>query len=66
VSDPENQNLVPNLTLLTAPSDLILNPGDWIFQHPKQSDALFQFQEIRLVRAGRLMENRWRSFPRRY
>ncbi len=66
VSDPENQNLVPNQTLLTAPDHVTLGPGDWVFQHPKQSDALFQFEEILLVRGGRLQEERWRAFPRRY
>ena len=66
VSDPENQNLVPNQSLLTAPQNITLAPGDWIFLHPKQSDALFQFEEIMLVRGGRLQEERWRAFPRRY
>ncbi len=66
VSDPENQNLVPNQSLLTAPRNISLAPGDWIFMHPKQSDALFQFEEIMLVRGGRLQEERWKAFPRRY
>ena len=66
VSDPENQNLVPNQSLLTAPQSITLAPGDWIFMHPKQSDALFQFEEIMLVRGGRLQEERWGAFPRRY
>jgi len=34
--------------------------------HPKQSDALFQFEEIMLIRGGRLQEESWRAFPRRY
>jgi hypothetical protein len=66
VSDPENQNLVPNQSLLTAPRHVALTPGDWVFMHPKQSDALFQFEEILLVREGRLQEERWKAFPRRY
>jgi D-serine deaminase-like pyridoxal phosphate-dependent protein len=66
VSDPENQNLVPNQSLLTAPQHVTLAPGDWVFMHPKQSDALFQFEEILLVRGGRLQEDRWGAFPRRY
>lgn len=66
VSDPENQNLVPNQSLVTAPQDVTLNPGDWVFLHPKQSDALFQFEEILLVRGGRLQEERWGAYPRRY
>lgn len=66
VSDPENQNLVPNQSLVTAPQDVVLNPGDWVFLHPKQSDALFQFEEILLVRGGRLQKDTWRAYPRRY
>jgi D-serine deaminase-like pyridoxal phosphate-dependent protein len=66
VSDPENQNLVPNQSVVTAPQDVNLGPGDWVFMHPKQSDALFQFEEIMLVRGGRLQEESWKAFPRRY
>lgn len=66
VSDPENQNLVPNQSVVTAPQDVTLAPGDWVFMHPKQSDALFQFEEIMLVRGGRLQEESWKAFPRRY
>jgi len=66
VSDPENQNLVPNQPLITAPQDVLLNPGDWVFLHPKQSDALFQFEEILLVRGGRLQKDKWKAYPRRY
>ncbi len=66
VSDPENQNLVPNQSVVVAPQDVTLGPGDWVFMHPRQSDALFQFEEIRLVRGGRLLEERWGAFPRRY
>ena len=64
--DPENQNLVPNRSLITAPQHITLAPGDWVFMPPKQSNALFQFEEILLVRGGRLQEQRWRAFPRRY
>jgi D-serine deaminase-like pyridoxal phosphate-dependent protein len=66
VSDPENQNLVPNQSLVTVPNDVSIRPGDWVFLHPKQSDALFQFEEILLVRGGRVQEQRWNAFPRRY
>jgi D-serine deaminase-like pyridoxal phosphate-dependent protein len=66
VSDPENQNLVPNQSLVTVPNEVAIRPGDWVFLHPKQSDALFQFEEILLVRGGRVQEQRWSAFPRRY
>jgi D-serine deaminase-like pyridoxal phosphate-dependent protein len=63
---PENQNLVPNQSLLVAPSSPPINPGDWIFHYPRQSDAIFQFESLLLVRGGRLQTNSWRAFPRRY
>lgn len=66
VADPENQNLVPNQTLLVAPKAPTIAPGDWVFQQPRQSDAIFQFEDILLVRGGRLLPERWRAFPRRY
>jgi D-serine deaminase-like pyridoxal phosphate-dependent protein len=66
VSDPENENLVPNETLLVAPSSPAIGPGDWVFQHPRLADALFQFEEILLVRGGRLQADRFRAYPRRY
>jgi D-serine deaminase-like pyridoxal phosphate-dependent protein len=65
-SDPENQNLVPNQAQLLGPTTPVLAPGDWIFQLPRQSDAMFQFQDILLVRGGRLQSALWHPFPRRY
>jgi D-serine deaminase-like pyridoxal phosphate-dependent protein len=66
VSDPENENLVPNAALLVAPGSPIIKPGDWIFQHPRLADAIFQFENILLVRGGRLQPEHWRAYPRRY
>ena len=66
VNDPENMNLVPNQTLLTASSDTKISPGDWVFQHPRVADAIFQFENILLVRGGRLQSASWRAYPRRY
>ncbi len=65
-ADGENINLIPNESWMTAPEGLELGPGDWVFHYPRQGDALFQFEEILLVRDGRLVDERWRSFPRRY
>ncbi|MBL8955973.1 MAG: alanine racemase [Myxococcaceae bacterium] len=64
--DGENVNLIPNASWMTAPEGLTLGPGDWVFHQPKQGDALFQFEDILLVRDGRLVDRRWQSFPRRY
>lgn len=66
VSDPENMNLVPNQTLIVSPGDTMISPGDWIFQQPRVADALFQFDEILLVRGGRFTGDRWNAYPRRY
>jgi len=66
VSDPTDPSLVPNQGMVTAPASTPIAEGDWIFYHPRQSDALFQFEEIRLVRGGRLEAEAMTAFPRRY
>jgi D-serine deaminase-like pyridoxal phosphate-dependent protein len=66
VSDPENMNLVPNQALIVSPGDITISPGDWIFQQPRIADALFQFEEILLVKGGRFMGDTWKAYPRRY
>jgi D-serine deaminase-like pyridoxal phosphate-dependent protein len=65
VSDPTGISLVPNQGLCTAPADTPLRVGDWVFQHPRQSDVLFQFETIHLVRGGRLLEETMAAYPRR-
>ncbi len=54
VSDLTDHVMVPNQGMVTAPAELAIEPGDWVFYHPRQSDALFQFERIHLVRGGRL------------
>ncbi len=67
VSDPTDVSMVPNQGMVTAPIETPIAPGDWIFYHPRQSDALFQFEEIRMVRGGRLdTDATMAAFPRRY
>ncbi len=66
VSDPENMNLVPNQTLIVAPGDITISRGDWIFHQPRVADAIFQFENILLVRGGRLQAQTWNAYPRRY
>ena len=66
VSDPTDHVMVPNQGLVTAPAELAIGPGDWIFYHPRQADALFQFEAIHQVRAGRLHGDVMRPYPRRY
>jgi len=66
VSDPTDHSMVPNQGMVTAPADTPINPGDWIYYHPRQSDALFQFERIMLVRGGRLETETMAAYPRRY
>ncbi len=66
VSDPENMNLVPNQSLIVAPGDITISPGDWIMHQPRLADAIFQFEDILLVRGGRLQSAKWKAYPRRY
>lgn len=66
VSDPEDHNMVPNQGMVTAPAATTINPGDWIYYHPRQSDALFQFEQILQVRGGRLQVETMAAYPRRY
>lgn len=66
VSDPTDHSLVPNQGLMLAPAETPIAQGDWIFFHPRQSDALFQFEQIHLVRGGRLQPETMAPYPRRY
>jgi hypothetical protein len=65
LDDPPNENLLPTLSLLNGSTRQGLGVGDWVFYRPRQGDAVFQFEEIHLVREGRLAGS-WRPFPRRY
>lgn len=66
LTDPTDPNLVPNQGLVTAPPELAIGPGDWVFYHPLQSDALFQFERVMQVRGGRLESETMAAYPRRY
>ncbi|HSQ67455.1 MAG TPA: alanine racemase [Polyangiaceae bacterium] len=66
VSDLTDPAMVPNQGMVMAPAATPINPGDWIFYHPRQSDALFQFDQILQVRGGRLQTTTMAAYPRRY
>ncbi len=66
ISDPTDYAMVPNQGMVVAPADTLIVPGDWIFYHPRQSDALFQFESILQVRGGRLQTTTMAAYPRRY
>jgi D-serine deaminase-like pyridoxal phosphate-dependent protein len=64
-ADPPNQNLMPNQSLYHASTRTPVGIGDFVFFHPQQSDAMSQFEEILVLRGGKLVD-KWHSFPRRY
>jgi D-serine deaminase-like pyridoxal phosphate-dependent protein len=66
VSDPTDLVMVPNQGMVTAPAELDIEPGDWVFYHPRQSDVLFQFDRILQVRGGQLQPETMAPYPRRY
>lgn len=66
VDDPTDHSMVPNQGMLTAPAETPLKAGDWVFFHPRQSDVLFQFEEVHEVRAGHLTDETMAAYPRRF
>ncbi len=62
---PLNQNLLPNQSLFNCSNSVDLGVGDFVFFHPQQGDAAFQFEEIRVTRSGRLLET-WKPLPKRF
>lgn len=64
-ADPPNENLLPNQCLFETSLDTRLDIGNFVFFHPRQSDAMVQFEEILLVRDGVIVD-RWHPFPRRF
>jgi D-serine deaminase-like pyridoxal phosphate-dependent protein len=65
LTDPPNQNLVPNQSTINVSSRATLEIGDYVFYHPIQSDALFQFEDIVLIK-GDEVQGVWKVFDRRY
>jgi D-serine deaminase-like pyridoxal phosphate-dependent protein len=59
-----NENLFPNQNLLNGSDSLALDVGDFVFYHPKQGDAMSQFEDILVVRGGKIVD-RWKPFPHR-
>jgi D-serine deaminase-like pyridoxal phosphate-dependent protein len=63
--DPANENLVPNQSILNGSRKTGWSLGDFAFYYPKQSDAMFQFEDILLIREGKVVGT-WQVFGRRY
>jgi D-serine deaminase-like pyridoxal phosphate-dependent protein len=64
-TDPPNENLVPNQSVLVASRRTPIAVGDFVFWRPVNSDALVQFEELACVRGGSVVET-WRPLQRRY
>ena len=64
-TDPANENLVTNQSILNGSRKVGWGMGDFAFYYPKQSDAMFQFEDILLIRDGRVT-GCWKVFDVRY
>ncbi len=65
MSSPPNQTLVSNQAFLYGAAEPKVEPGDFVFFRPGESDNLFLFDEIHLVRGGKLVGT-FRPFASRY
>lgn len=63
-NDRPSDNRIPNQTLLNVAKSHPIQSGDLVFFRPAQADVLTQFEEIILVRGGR-MAGTWHPIPRR-
>ena len=64
-TDPANENLVTNQSILNGSRRVGWELGDFAFYYPKQSDAMFQFEDILLIRDGRVTGT-WDVFDVRF
>jgi len=64
-TDPANENLVTNQSILNGSRKVGWGLGDFAFYYPKQSDAMFQFEDILLIRGGQVTGT-WDVFDVRY
>jgi len=64
-TDPANENLVTNQSILNGSRKVGWKMGDFAFYYPKQSDAMFQFEDILLIRGGKVTGT-WAVFDVRY
>jgi D-serine deaminase-like pyridoxal phosphate-dependent protein len=60
-----NSNQVPNQMVLFGKLGPEFGPGDYAFFRPGQSDAIFRFERILAVRAGKIADT-WHAFPIKY
>lgn len=62
---PPNATLVSNQLFVYGAADPQVGPGDFVFFRPNQSDTLFLFDEILLLRGGKLV-GKFHPFSERY
>ncbi|MBW7857683.1 MAG: alanine racemase [Leptonema sp. (in: Bacteria)] len=65
-----NENLLPNQSLYHSSENENLSVGDYVFFWPKQGDAIIQFEDLYLVRNGKLLKEGglpsvWKTFKRK-
>ncbi len=65
LSDPDNENLMPNQSTVNASRRVNLNVGDFVFYRPRQTDAMFQFARYYIIRDGKVVD-KWKPVERRY
>ena len=65
VDDAPNENLMPNQSQYFKPHQLKHGVGDFVFFHPYQSDAMFQFEDILVLRDKKIVDC-WHPIPGRY
>ncbi len=65
LADPPNENLLPNQSLYHSTGSCDPAIGDYVFFQPRQSDAMFQFEDILVISGGRIIDY-WKPLPLRY
>ena len=59
------QPMMPNQGMIYGKPSRPLNVGDFVYFRPRETDAIFQFDEILLIRNGRIAGS-WKPIDRRY
>lgn len=59
-----NANLLPNQYMLNGSKTVAAGVGDFIFYRPGEGDAIFQFEQILVVRGGKVVDV-WKPLPTR-
>ncbi|HSV95907.1 MAG TPA: alanine racemase [Spirochaetota bacterium] len=63
-ASPPNENMLPNQSMLNGSKRVAIKTGDHVFYHPLQGDAVMQFDEIYVIRNGKITAV-WKPFTAR-